>query len=237
MLNFFNINYELYIMLSKKRKLEDSSKDITSAILIMTDMYQENKGIEEVAFFVNDEIKMKKPKDSNVNDEIKKLINFGCISDDINFKPTNIPCIGLVEITNPDINIVNIVDSIMERVINKKAIFEKVLRIIPIQKIVKVSKEDICNAIKEIFVSEKEKESVYTYKVDIRVRRATINKESLLDSIIDVIDIKHKVNLKKPEVVFLVEIINELAFISVITDNKWIKYKRYNVRELTRPNN
>ena len=58
-------------MLSKKRKLEDSSKDITSAILIMTDMYQENKGIEEVAFFVNDEIKMKKPKDSNVNDEIK----------------------------------------------------------------------------------------------------------------------------------------------------------------------
>jgi tRNA(Ser,Leu) C12 N-acetylase TAN1 len=224
-------------MLSKKRKLEDSSKDITSAILIMTDMYQENKGIEEVAFFVNDEIKMKKPKDSNVNDEIKKLINFGCISDDINFKPTNIPCIGLVEITNPDINIVNIVDSIMERVINKKAIFEKVLRIIPIQKIVKVSKEDICNAIKEIFVSEKEKESVYTYKVDIRVRRATINKESLLDSIIDVIDIKHKVNLKKPEVVFLVEIINELAFISVITDNKWIKYKRYNVRELTRPNN
>ena len=224
-------------MLSKKRKLEDSSKDITSAILIMTDMYQENKGIEEVAFFVNDEIKMKKPKDSNVNDEIKKLINFGCINDDINFKPTNIPCIGLVEITNPDINIVNIVDSIMERVINKKAIFEKVLRIIPIQKIVKVSKEDICNAIKEIFVSEKEKESVYTYKVDIRVRRATINKESLLDSIIDVIDIKHKVNLKKPEVVFLVEIINELAFISVITDNKWNKYKRYNVRELTRPNN
>ena len=101
-------------MLSKKRKLEDSSKDITSAILIMTDMYQENKGIEEVAFFVNDEIKMKKPKDSNVNDEIKKLINFGCISDDINFKPTNIPCIGLVEITNPDINIVNIVDSIVE---------------------------------------------------------------------------------------------------------------------------
>ena len=223
-------------MLSKKRKLEDSSKDITSAILIMTDMYQENKGIEEVAFFVNDEIKMKKPKDSNVNDEIKKLINFGCISDDINFKPTNIPCIGLVEITNPDINIVNIVDSIMERVINKKAIFEKVLRIIPIQKIVKVNKEDICNAIKEIFTSNKEisnSDSVYTYKVDIRVRRATVNKESLLDSIIDVIDTKHKVNLKNPEVVFLVEIINEIAFISVITDNKWIKYKRYNVRELT----
>ena len=223
-------------MLSKKRKLEDSSKDITSAILIMTDMYQENKGIEEVAFFVNDEIKMKKPKDSNVNDEIKKLINFGCINDDINFKPTNIPCIGLVEITNPDINIVNIVDSIMERVINKKAIFEKVLRIIPIQKIVKVNKEDICNAIKEIFTSNKEisnSDSVYTYKVDIRVRRATVNKESLLDSIIDVIDTKHKVNLKNPEVVFLVEIINEIAFISVITDNKWIKYKRYNVRELT----
>jgi tRNA(Ser,Leu) C12 N-acetylase TAN1 len=231
-------------MLSKKRKLEDSSKDITSAILIMTDMYQENKGIEEVAFFVNDEIKMKKPKDSNVNDEIKKLINFGCISDDINFKPTNIPCIGLVEITNPDINIVNIVDSIMERVINKKAIFDKVLRIIPIQKIVKVNKEDICNAIKEILVSEKDKESVYTYnesvytyKVDIRVRRATVNKDSLLDAIIDVIDTKHKVNLKKPEVVFLVEIINELAFVSVITNNKWFKYKKYNVREITTSNN
>jgi tRNA(Ser,Leu) C12 N-acetylase TAN1 len=206
----------------------------------MTDMYQENKGIEEVAFFVNDEIKMKKPKDSNVNDEIKKLINFGCFNDDINFKPTNIPCIGLVEITNPDINIVNIVDSIMERVINKKAIFDKVLRIIPIQKIVKVNKEDICNAIKEIFVSDVKityNESVYTYKVDIRVRRATVDKESILDSIIDIIDIKHKVNLQKPEVVFLVEIINELAFISVITDNKWNKYKRYNVRELTRPNN
>jgi hypothetical protein len=227
-------------MLSKKRKLEDSSKDITSAILIMTDMYQENKGIEEVAFFVNNEIKMKKPKDSNVNEEIKKLINFGCFDDDINFKPTNIPCIGLVEITNPDINIINIVDSIMERVINKKAIFEKVLRIIPIQKIVKVNKEDICNAIKEITTSNikiNNIESVYTYKVDIRVRRATVDKESILDSIIDIIDIKHKVNLQKPEVVFLVEIINELAFISVITDNKWNKYKRYNVRELTRPNN
>jgi tRNA(Ser,Leu) C12 N-acetylase TAN1 len=128
----------------------------------------------------------------------------------------------------------------MERVINKKAIFEKVLRIIPIQKIVKVNKEDICNAIKEIFTSDAKitnSENVYTYKIDIRVRRATVDKESILDSIIDIIDIKHKVNLQKPEVVFLVEIINELAFISVITDNKWNKYKRYNVRELTRPNN
>ena len=92
--------------------------------------------------------------------------------------------------------------------------FRYILKIIPIQVVVKASIEEISKT--AISLAEKSIKKDESYKIVIRKRLTDLRREELIESIATKLD--RKVDLTKPDKIIAIEIIGDYAGISVLED-------------------
>lgn len=146
----------------------------------------------------------------------------------------------MVGIKDKTIDVSKLCEKIMKDVIeNYEDISRYCCKIRPLSMTCRAKEENIIEIIKPLlsvyFSNEKESLEVLNislyiqYRVEIEKRNNNnINRIKLTDLIVQLIPSKHKVNVKNPNTIILVEIFKSIAGISVIP--KWIEYKEYNLR-------
>lgn len=108
-------------------------------------------------------------------------------------------------------------------------------RIIPIEKVCSAKIDDIMNAAGEIFDKHFLKEPC-TYAINFNHRcnndfqRDEVIKQ--LAELINLKNIKNKVDLRNPQKTVIVEIVKGLCLLSVVPD--YVKYKKYNLNEIAK---
>ena len=108
-----------------------------------------------------------------------------------------------------------IVENCREIVRNEPWRFRYVLRIIPLEKICKAEIMEIHNVVKQL---RKKIGLDETYKVMIEKRHTKLHSKEIISTVTSDIDVK--VKLDDPDWIILIQILNRLAGISILTSNQ-----------------
>lgn len=108
-------------------------------------------------------------------------------------------------------------------------------RIIPVEKVCRAKMEDIMNAAGELFDRHFLKEASsfaiqFNRKCNKEIEREDVIKQ--LAELVNLKNMKNKVNLKTPDKTIIVEVFKGLCLIAVAPD--YIKLKKYNLHELSK---
>jgi len=127
---------------------------------------------------------------------------------------------GLI-VAYTSLNPVEVVDEFRILIREKPWQFRYILKIVPINRIVATSIENIkqtaLNIAEEISNSEK-------YRISIRKRNTNLSSINLIETIAS--EINKKVNLKNPDLVLLIEIIGDVTGISLIKPTSVLSIER-----------
>jgi len=123
------------------------------------------------------------------------------------------PISGLI-VANTLLDPIEAINKLRENIKEKPWEFRYILKIVPIQKIVQTSGENIkkvaLNLAKKISNQE-------GYKIAVRKRSTNLSSTDIIDMIAP--DIKRKVNLDNSDLILQIEIIGEISGISLIKPN------------------
>jgi len=109
-----------------------------------------------------------------------------------------------------------------ERILENPWYFRYVLKIVPIQQVVEARIEEMVNAAQRL--SELRLRPADTFKVEARIRLSELTRDKVVEAIASVIH--NKVNLTNPDKVVLVEVIGNLAGVSVISPELIVSVER-----------
>jgi len=143
---------------------------------------------------------------------------------------------GLLWVTEPDFDVVSWVDSLFAKAAGSGMVSTRyVSRIIPIQSFITADIGSIAATVKELFASlfppTVARET--TYKVELRIRNSgKLDKEkgSVMEAIGKAVGSRHLVSLDEPQTVVLVEVVKHLACVALVTERRWQKLSKFNVR-------
>ena len=141
---------------------------------------------------------------------------------------------GLLWVTEPGFDVVGWVDGLFAKAkaSGSASCTRYVSRILPAQRFVTAEAGAIGSAVKELFAAAfppTARET--TYKVEVRIRNSgKCEKHGVKNAITGAVGSRHMVMLDDPQTVILVEVIKHLASVAVITDRRWGKNNRYNLR-------
>ena len=130
-----------------------------------------------------------------------------------------------------------IIEYIIKDVINtKKSLSKYISKFYPIEICIKYSLENFKIKVKELIEKyfKEDNDKIKTWKIELRIRNNnSINKKELMDIILKSVNINnYKVDYKKPELTFLVEISCNLLCLSVLEN--YFEYKGYNIQSLSK---
>ncbi|KON27856.1 hypothetical protein AC481_03595 [miscellaneous Crenarchaeota group archaeon SMTZ-80] len=127
---------------------------------------------------------------------------------------------GLI-VAKTSLNPIEVVDQLRKMIREKPWEFKYILKIVPIQRIISTSIEDIkqtaLNVAEEINNDQK-------YKISIRKRSTNISSINLIEKIAP--EINNKVNLKNPDLILLIEIIGDVTGMSLIKPSSILSIER-----------
>lgn len=127
---------------------------------------------------------------------------------------------GLV-VANTSLNPIEVVDQLRKMIREKPWEFKYILKIVPIHRIISASIENI----KQVALSIAEGiENDQKYKISIRKRSTNISSNSLIEKIAP--EINKKVNLMNPDLILLIEIIGDVAGISLLKPSSILSVER-----------
>ncbi|MHA1597030.1 MAG: THUMP domain-containing protein, partial [Candidatus Asgardarchaeia archaeon] len=90
--------------------------------------------------------------------------------------------------------------------------FRYLLKLVPVEKVVKAELDEIKDATKEIIEKIRKDES---FKVNVRKRFSDISSRKLIEEVAELLD--NPVNLDNPDKIINIEVIGEIAGISVLS--------------------
>ena len=117
---------------------------------------------------------------------------------------------GIITI-DTSIDPINIVQEIRTRLIEEPWSIRYCLRIIPVQKLVTSTIQEIESAVSRLVVNMNKDD---TYRITIEKRDSDISSKELITKIADII--KNKVSLELPDKIILIEILGKQAGISIL---------------------
>lgn len=127
---------------------------------------------------------------------------------------------GLV-VANTSLNPIEVVDQLRKMIREKPWEFKYILKIVPIHRIISASIENI----KKVALSIAEGiENDQKYKISIRKRSTNISSNNLIEKIAP--EINKKVNLMNPDLILSIEIIGDVAGISLLKPSSILSVER-----------
>ncbi len=123
------------------------------------------------------------------------------------------PISGLI-VANTLLDPIEAIDKLRDNIKEKPWEFRYILKIVPIQKIIQTSEENIKKVALNLAKKISELES---YKIAVRKRSTNLSSIDLIDLIAP--KIKRKVDLDNPDLILQIEIIGEISGISLIKPN------------------
>ena len=70
-----------------------------------------------------------------------------------------------------------------------------------------------------------------TYAIVIKIRNNTkMERDEMIKSVAELVDVKHKVDLTDPEYCIVIEVLNHVCGLSVVKD--YNKFKKYNLEQI-----
>jgi tRNA acetyltransferase TAN1 len=178
--------------------------------------------------FGEEDQKQSKIIEDDLEAELKKLKSkerrlFGAIS-------TGIDCTLFIR-CNPKVEPVSFVHSLMKRLSDSKSKHTRFCsRIIPFTNTCFAAMRDIIPTTKNCIGNLNQREPT-TYAISIKIRNNTkLDRDEMITSIAALVDSKHTVNLKDPTYTIVVEVLNHVFGISVVTD--YNKFKKFNLEQL-----
>jgi len=128
---------------------------------------------------------------------------------------------GLV-VLNTRLDPFQVVESIRERAKEEPWYFSYLLKVVPIEKCVPASLGEISSAARSI--AEKRLEPGDTFKVEVRKRLTQLKSKEVIEAVASQID--NRVSLENPDKIILVEIIGDVAGISVVEPRHIVSIQR-----------
>jgi len=123
------------------------------------------------------------------------------------------PISGLI-VANTSLDPIKAISKLRENIKEKPWEFRHILKIVPIQKIVQTSEENIKKVALNLAKKISDQES---YKIAVRKRSTNLSSTDIIDMIAP--EIKRKVNLDNSDLILQIEIIGEISGISLIKPN------------------
>ncbi|MHA1860559.1 MAG: THUMP domain-containing protein [Candidatus Asgardarchaeia archaeon] len=105
-----------------------------------------------------------------------------------------------------------VVREVRKRVEGDPWYFRYLLKLVPVEKVVKAELDEIKDATKEIIEKIRKDES---FKVNVRKRFSDISSRKLIEEVAELLD--NPVNLDNPDKIINIEVIGEIAGISVLS--------------------
>lgn len=137
----------------------------------------------------------------------------------------------MIDVIDKRVNVIKLCEYIMNDIINNnKNICRYCAKMRAIEMTCKYNEDNVVNNFKPI-IENYFKSDIPTiqYRVEIEKRNNnSVNKITLINKIVELIPNIHKVNIKEPDSVIIVEIFKGNCGISIIPN--WTKYKEYNLR-------
>jgi len=127
----------------------------------------------------------------------------------INASTTGLP--GLI-VAKTSLDPFEVVERIRKEAEEKPWYFRLILKIVPIERVVEADLDKIMEAARELALEKIGKEE--TFRITVRKRLSTLNRDEIIDRVASVID--RKVDLKNPDKIVWIEIIGDVAGISVL---------------------
>lgn len=123
------------------------------------------------------------------------------------------PIKGLI-VAKTTFNPLDAIELLRTRLYERNESFRVILRVIPIEKIVKSNLDEIVKASKSLAIKIGKEDS---FRVTFEKRRTSLRSREVIDAVAQ--NIKRKVELENPDWIVLVEIIGKISGISVIPQN------------------
>ncbi len=127
---------------------------------------------------------------------------------------------GLI-VAKTSLDPVEVVERMREEAIEKPWYFRFILKVVPVQKVVPADIESIAKAAEELSSSIKENE---TFRVTVRMRLTDIDKRELIDAVAS--RINRKVSLENPDKIVWIEVIGDVAGVSVIRPDQVLSVQK-----------
>ena len=120
------------------------------------------------------------------------------------------PISGLI-VANTFLNPVEVIDKLRENIKEKPWEFRYVLKIVPIQKIVQTSEENIKKAAIRLAKGINDEDK---YRITVRKRSTILSSASLIEMIAP--KLSQKVDLENSDIILLIEIVGEVSGLSLV---------------------
>ena len=240
----------------KHNNLNTDIKEEMTGFLLFTDKHREKNCLKDAYNILNDvtekiyphlytnpsiDIKEEETNKNNISSEIDKEIKLLKKTKKF-FMDLNTHCAAVIfiKIETEYQNLIfpkEIVEYIIKDIVNsKKSLSKYISKFYPIEICMKYSLENFKIKIKELISKyfKEDNDKIKTWKIELRIRNNnSINKKELMDIILKSVNInKYKVDYKKPELTFLVEISCNLLCLSVLEN--YFEYKGYNIQSLSK---
>ena len=239
--NEININEEMkgFLIFTDKHREKNCIRD---AYNILNDVIEKLYPILEINkgnINLNEEININNNKDisSKLDEEIINLQKNKKIFTSINTRCAAIVFIKIEEEYMSYISPKEIVNYIIDEVINtKKSLSKCISKFYPVEICTRYNKDIFIQKVEELIKKyfKNDMDEIKTWKIELRVRNNnSVNKKELMNIILNKINKdKYKVDYKRPELTFLVEISWNLMCLSIL--EKFSEYKSYNIQNLAK---
>lgn len=140
----------------------------------------------------------------------------------------DIECIRLIRLSDP----YSFVEAVFDKILNNDIFSLKYThRIIPIERLCQAHLSDLISSSKDLLKKHfHQNQDSFTYSIIIESRmNNSLDKKVLISTFAELVGSSHKVDLKSPDKVIMVQILKNICTISVLT--KYHARKRYNVGE------